>query len=180
MALITLAGRPRSEGQATGTGARAGNALQPDSPWESPFGAGDLNVYGMCAMRHMHEFGTTREQLAWVKVAASHHAQHNPNALLRDVVTVEEVVNSPMVSDPLHRLDCCVITDGGGALVLAREEIARNSRGRWSGRSAWARRSWARMGGNIDLTVLGRQPLGADRLRAGRRGAGRHQICLDL
>ena len=49
----------------------------------------------MCAMRHMHEFGTTSEQLAWIKVAASHHAQHNPHAMLRDVVTVEEVVNSP-------------------------------------------------------------------------------------
>ena len=69
-------------------------------------------------MRHMHEFGTTSEQLAWIKVAASHHAQHNPHALLRDVVTVEEVVNSPMIADPLHRLDCCVVTDGGGAIVV--------------------------------------------------------------
>jgi acetyl-CoA acetyltransferase len=74
-----------------------------------------------CArMRHMHEYGTTSEQLAWIKVAASHHAQHNPHALLRKVVTVEEVVNSPMISDPLHRLDCCVITDGGGALIVVR------------------------------------------------------------
>ena len=72
-------------------------------------------MYAMCAMRHMHEYGTTTEQLAWIKVAASHHAQYNEHALLRDVVTVEEVVNSPMISDPLHRLDCCVITDGGGA-----------------------------------------------------------------
>ena len=73
------------------------------------------NMYAMCAMRHMHEYGTTCEQLAWVKVAASHHAQYNPHAMLRDVVTVEEVVNSPMIADPLHRLDCCVISDGGGA-----------------------------------------------------------------
>ena len=65
----------------------------------------------------MYEYGTTSEQLAWIKVAASHHAQHNPNAMLRDVVTVEDVVNSPMVASPLHRLDCCVISDGGGALV---------------------------------------------------------------
>ena len=72
-------------------------------------------MYAMCAMRHMHEYGTTSEQLAWIKVAASHHAQHNPHAMLRDVVTVEEVVDSPMISDPLHRLDCCVISDGGGA-----------------------------------------------------------------
>ena len=74
----------------------------------------------------MHEFGTTSEQLAWIKVAASHHAQHNPHAMLRKVVTVEEVVNSPLVADPLHRLDCCVISDGGGALIVARPEISRD------------------------------------------------------
>jgi acetyl-CoA C-acetyltransferase len=79
----------------------------------------------MCAMRHMHEFGTTSEQLAWIKVAASQHAQHNPHAMLKDVVTVEDVVNSPMVADPLHRLDCCVVSDGGGALIVVRPEIAR-------------------------------------------------------
>ena len=76
-------------------------------------------------MRHMHEYGTTSEQLAWIKVAASHHAQHNPHAMLPDVVTVEDVLNSPMIADPLHRLDCCVISDGGGALVVVRPEIAR-------------------------------------------------------
>jgi len=73
----------------------------------------------------MHEYGTTSEQLAWVRVAASHHAQHNPHALMRKVVTVQEVLDSPMVADPLHRLDCCVMSDGGGAFVLVRPEIAR-------------------------------------------------------
>ena len=84
------------------------------------------NGYGMVAMRHMHEFGTTSEQLAWIKVAASRHAQHNPHAMLRDVVTVEDVLASPVVADPLHRLDCCVVSDGGGALIVARPEIARS------------------------------------------------------
>jgi acetyl-CoA C-acetyltransferase len=79
----------------------------------------------MAALRHMHQYGTTSQQLAWIKVAASHHAQHNPDALLREVVTVEEVVGSPMIADPLHRLDCCVITDGGGAIVVTRPEVAR-------------------------------------------------------
>ncbi len=153
VALVTLAGRPRSEGQATGTGARAGNALQPDSPWESSFGPVTSNVYGMCAMRHMHDYGTTSEQLAWVKVAASHHAQHNPAALLRDVVTVEEVVNSPIVSDPLHRLDCCVITDGGGALVLAREEIARKLSRPLVRPIGMGEAIMGQDGGRIDLTV---------------------------
>jgi acetyl-CoA C-acetyltransferase len=76
-------------------------------------------------MRHMHEFGTTSEQLAWVKVAASHHASHNPNAMLQKIVTVEDVLASPMISDPLHRLDCCVVSDGGGAVIVASPEIAK-------------------------------------------------------
>ena len=82
--------------------------------------------YALAAQRHMHEFGTTSEQLAAIKVAASSHAQHNPHAFLQDLVTVEEVLESPMISDPLHRLDCCVITDGGGAMVIVSEAVASN------------------------------------------------------
>src|SRR3546814_5695307 len=103
---------------ATGTAPRVWNAAAPDVPFELPYGPTVANMYAMCAMRHMHEYGTTSEQLAWIKVAASHHAQWNPHAMLRDVVTVEDVVNSPMIADPLHRLDCCVISDGGSALVV--------------------------------------------------------------
>ncbi len=125
VALITLAGRPRSEGMATGTTPRVRDPAQPDYAFEYAYGISTANGYALCAKRHMHEYGTTSEQLAWIKVAASHHAQHNPNAMLRQVVTVEDVVNSPMVSDPLHRLDCCVVSDGGGALIVARPEIAR-------------------------------------------------------
>jgi acetyl-CoA C-acetyltransferase len=124
VALITLAGRPRAEGLGSHLGRSFG--AMPDKPFEVPYGTAILNLYGMVAMRHMHEFGTTSEQLAWIKVAASHHAQHNPNAMLRDVVTVEDVVNSPVVADPLHRLDCCVISDGGGAVVMTRPEIAKS------------------------------------------------------
>jgi acetyl-CoA C-acetyltransferase len=123
--LITLAGRPRSEGQATGTAPRAGSPAQPEMQFEYPYGPATANMYAMCATRHMHEYGTTSEQLAWIKVAASHHAQHNPHAMLQDVVTVEDVVNSPMVASPLHRLDCCVISDGGGALIVTKPEIAK-------------------------------------------------------
>ncbi|MEX2482437.1 MAG: thiolase domain-containing protein [Gammaproteobacteria bacterium] len=122
VALITLAGKPRTGGAPPG---RPPMAVQPpDVPFEAPFKPTVLNVYAMCARRHMHEFGTTSEQLAWIKVAASQHAQHNPQAMLRDVVTVEDVVNSPIVADPLHRLDCCVVSDGGGALVVVAPEIA--------------------------------------------------------
>jgi acetyl-CoA C-acetyltransferase len=125
VALVTLAGRPRSEGS-SGTVPRNFGAASPDVPFELPYTGVTVNLYAMAAMRHMHEFGTTAEQLAWVKVAASHHAQHNPHAMLRDVVTVEDVLSSPMISDPLHRLDCCVVSDGGGAIVLTRPEIARS------------------------------------------------------
>jgi len=125
VALITLAGRPRSEGS-SGTTPRNYGASAPDAAFEHPYGPATVNMYGMCAMRHMHEFGTTSEQLAWIKVAASHHAQHNPNAMLRDVVSVKEVLDSPVIADPLHRLDCCVVSDGGGALVVTRPEIARD------------------------------------------------------
>src|SRR5580693_2645307 len=123
IALITLAGKPRSEGQATGTAARTVQNT-PDAPFENPYGPATANMYAMCAMRHMHQYGTTSEQLAWIKVAASHHAQHNPHAMLPDVITVEDVVNSPVIADPLHRLDCCVIS-GGGALIIVKPEIAK-------------------------------------------------------
>jgi acetyl-CoA C-acetyltransferase len=122
VALITLAGRPRA------AGLRADPAPDwslPELPFEFPYGSIVLNQYAMCAMRHMHDYGTTSEQLAWIKVAASHHAQHNPNAMLKDVVTVDDVLKSPMIADPLHRLDCCVVSDGGGALVVVSPEVAR-------------------------------------------------------
>ena len=120
VALITLAGRPRSEPF------RGFRMSSPETPFEGWVGASTHNSYGMCAARHMHEYGTTSEQLAWIKVAASHHAQHNEHAMLRDVVTVDDVLASPMISDPLHRLDCCVVSDGGGALLVVSPEIARS------------------------------------------------------
>jgi acetyl-CoA C-acetyltransferase len=161
VALITLAGRPRSEGMATGTAARAGNPAQPDMQWEYPYGPTVVNMYAMCAMRHMHEFGTTSEQLAWIKVAASHHAQHNPNAMLRDVVTVEDVVNSPIVSSPLHRLDCCVITDGGGALVVVKPEIAASLKRPKVKVIGCGEATKGQMGGHVDLTYTGARYSGA-------------------
>ena len=122
VALITLGGKPRTGGLAMG-GEDA--AFTPEHAFEAPFGPTFPALYALAASRHMHEYGTTSAQLAAVKVAASRHAQHNPNALLRTPVTVEEVLDSPLVADPLHRLDCCVITDGGGALVVVAPEVAR-------------------------------------------------------
>jgi acetyl-CoA C-acetyltransferase len=155
VALITLGGRPRSEGMATGTAPRVRNPNEPDVQWEFPFGLTVANAYAMAAMRHMYQFGTTSEQLAWIKVAASHHAQHNPHAMLRNVVTVEDVVNSPMVADPLHRLDCCVISDGGGALVVVRPEIARTLKRPLVKVVGAGEASKHQQGGEIDVTYSG-------------------------
>ncbi len=161
VALITLAGRPRSEGMATGTAPRQGNPAQPDLQWEYPYGPTVVNMYAMVAMRHMYEYGTTSEQLAWIKVAASHHAQYNPNAMLRDVVTVEEVVNSPMVADPLHRLDCCVISDGGGALIVTRPEIAKSLKRPLVKLIGAGEATKGQMGGAVDLTYSAARVSGA-------------------
>ena len=117
VALITLAGRPRS-------GDTIPVSESPEVAFESVFGPTIPGQYALAAQRHMYEFGTTSEQLAEVRVAASIHAQHNPHALYREPVTVEEVVSSPMISDPLHRMDCCAVTDGGGAVVVVAPEIA--------------------------------------------------------
>ncbi len=124
VALITLAGRPRAE--ATRPDAAHKNEMDTvEFSFESPFKPLVTNMYGMVAKRHMYEHGTTSEQLAWIKVAASHHAQHNPHAMLPNVVTVDDVVNSPLIVDPLHRLDCCVVSDGGGALIIAHPDVAK-------------------------------------------------------
>ncbi|HVZ08355.1 thiolase domain-containing protein [Rhodopila sp.] len=152
VALITLAGRPRSEGMATGTAPRAGSPVDPVNQFEYPYGPTVVNQYAMCAARHMHEYGTTSEQLAWIKVAASTHAQYNPNAMLRDVVTVQDVVSSPMVSTPLHRLDCCVISDGGGALIVTRPEIAKSLKRPLVKVIGVGESPKHQMGGQVDLT----------------------------
>jgi len=155
VALITLAGRPRAEGMATGTAPRNYGVTTPDVPFEMSYGPVVVNQYAMAAMRHMHQYGTTGAQLAWIKVAASHHAQHNPHAMLRDVVTVQDVLDSPMISDPLHRLDCCVISDGGGAIVVVKPEIAR-SLSRPKVRVLGAGEAPKhQMGGKVDITYTG-------------------------
>jgi acetyl-CoA C-acetyltransferase len=140
---------------ATGTRPRIYNAQAPDVAWEAPYGPTIVQQYAMVARRHMHEFGTTSEQLAWIKVAASHHAQHNERAMLRAVVSVEDVISSPMVSDPLHRLDCCVVSDGGGAVIVARPEIARSLGRPLVSVLGAGERPHGQMGDGIDLTVTG-------------------------
>ena len=119
IALVTQGARVR--------GIVRGPKLPSDTPeyaFEAPYGETNIGIYALAAQRHMHEYGTTARQLAEVKAAAAYHAQFNPNAFLREPVTVEEVLSSPLVADPLHRLDCCVITDGGGAVIVTSSEVA--------------------------------------------------------
>ncbi|MGY6273158.1 acetyl-CoA acetyltransferase [Achromobacter denitrificans] len=106
------------------------NTSRPEwNPYESPFKPFlPATAYAMAAARHMHEFGTTREQLAEVAVAARQWALLNPAAWERQPLTVEEVLSSRMVSHPLTIRDCCLVSDGGGAVVLTTPARARGLR----------------------------------------------------
>jgi acetyl-CoA acetyltransferase len=96
-------------------------------PYEQPYEPMlPPSAYALAASRHMHEFGTTREQLADVAVAARAWARLNPEAFMREPLTRQEVLGARMVSDPLTVRDCCLVTDGGGAYVLVGAERARD------------------------------------------------------
>ncbi len=95
-------------------------------PYEAPYQPlQPITSYALAASRHMHEYGTTREQLAGVAVAARRWAQLNPLAYSRDALTIEDVLQARMVSDPLSVRDCCLLTDGADAFVLTRADLAR-------------------------------------------------------
>lgn len=95
-------------------------------PYEHPYQPfNPVSSYALAAARHMHQYGTTRWQLAEVAVAARQWARLNPEAFLREPLTHEDVLNAKLVSDPLTVRDCCLVTDGAGALVLTSAERAR-------------------------------------------------------
>jgi acetyl-CoA C-acetyltransferase len=151
VALITLAGLPRSQPVPR----PSASALAPEAGFEQPFGPTTVSMYALAARRHMHEYGTTSAQLAAIKVAASLHAQHNPHAMLPKPVTVDEVLDSPVISDPLHRLDCCVISDGGGALVVVAPGVAADLARRTVKVLGHGESPKLTGGGRIDLTHTG-------------------------
>jgi acetyl-CoA acetyltransferase len=95
--------------------------------FESIYGtAGPTTLFGIGVLRYMKETGTTHEQLASVAVAQRKWAQQVPRAMMRDPITIEDVLNSRIVCYPFHLLECCLVTDGGGALILTRAERARD------------------------------------------------------
>ncbi len=124
VALITYGSTARSSGVAVGTRERlAGDYLD---QFEGIYGTSTVALYALVAQRHMHVYGTTSAQLAAIAVACRRHAGLNPHALYREPITVDDVLKSPMISSPLHLLDCCVITDGGGAVVVVHPDLARD------------------------------------------------------
>ncbi|WP_371598367.1 acetyl-CoA acetyltransferase [Streptomyces sp. NBC_00564] len=96
--------------------------------FEVPYGHTLIAKYAMAARRHMHEYGTTLEQLASVAVQARANAAANPEAMFRTPVTVDEVLSGPMIADPFTKLHCCIRSDGGAAVLLAAEEYVRDCR----------------------------------------------------
>lgn len=104
-----------------------GVGMTRQSPWEAPYKPlAPLSSYALAASRHMHLYGTTREQLAEVAVAARQWAQLNPDAAVRDPLSVEDVLKARMVSDPLTVRDCCLFNDGAAAVVMVRADRARD------------------------------------------------------
>ena len=102
-------------------------SMSEPQPHEAPYKPRNpITAYALAASRHMHQFGTTREQLAEVAVAARGWANLNPDAFARGPLTREDVLSSRMVSDPLTSRDCCLVTDGGGACVLVRADRAQD------------------------------------------------------
>lgn len=135
VALLTYGSTAHSNTSRIGVGGRGGLGVQPGDNMESFVGQTLVANYAMVARRHMHEYGTTSEQLAEISVATRAHAMRNPEAVqaMKDLefvgireTTIEDVVGSRMIADPLHLLECCMISDGGGAVVIAAPEVARD------------------------------------------------------
>lgn len=94
--------------------------------FEVPYGHSLIAKYAMAARRHMHEYGTTLDQLAQVAVQARANASRNPGAMFRDPITVDEVLDGPMIADPFTKLHCCIRSDGGAAVLLVAEDLVRD------------------------------------------------------
>ncbi|MGH2632929.1 MAG: thiolase C-terminal domain-containing protein [Tepidiformaceae bacterium] len=136
VALLTYGSTAHSDSRRIGTGGGMGGpaAAGPLSNMTDPWGMTLIANYAMVAQRHMYQYGTTSEQLARIAVATRAHAMRNPQAVqaMTDLefvgineITTGDVLNSRMIADPLHLLDCCMVSDGGGAVVIASADVAR-------------------------------------------------------
>ena len=129
VAVIVYAATPRSGKNPFGGGGPPMGGDLPFMEWDLPYGLGlPASSYSLAARRHMHEYGTTSEQLAAIAVSLREWAAKNPNAYYRTPITIDDVLESPWVAEPLHKLDCCLVTDGAGALVLTSAARARDLR----------------------------------------------------
>ncbi len=135
VALLTYGSTAHSNAMAIGVGGRGMSGLAPAENLETFVGQTLVSNYAMVAQRHMYEYGTTSEQLAEISTATRYHAMRNPDAVraMEDLefidireTTIDDVVNSRMIADPLHLLECCMISDGGGAVVIASADVARD------------------------------------------------------
>jgi acetyl-CoA C-acetyltransferase len=139
VALLTYGSTAHSDSRAIGTGARPGSEPQPAASMERPYGLTLIGNYAMVARRHMTQYGTTPEQLAEIAVTTRRHAMRNPEAVagLADIgissvreITVADVLGSRLIADPLHLLECCIVSDGGGAVVIVSRDVAAGVRTR--------------------------------------------------
>jgi acetyl-CoA acetyltransferase len=126
------AATPRSDRKRGGAGgpARSRQMMMGPNPmleWEMPYGLRmPMGPYALSATRHMHDFGTTSEQLAQIAVSTRQWATMNPKARFQTPMTIDDVLNSPMQTTPLHLFDCCLVTDGAGAFVMTSAERAKD------------------------------------------------------
>ena len=136
VALLTYGSTAHSDRRAIGTaGATGQGSPTPFNNMEDPWGMTLISGYGMVKARHMHQYGTTNEQFAEISVATRYHAMRNPEAVKAmtalefvgvNEITTQDVLDSRMIAWPLHLLECCMVSDGGGAVVIASKEVAKN------------------------------------------------------
>ena len=149
--------------------------------FDVPFGHTLIAKYAMATRRHMHEYGTTIEQLAEIAVSTRYNACLNPEAYYRDPITIDEVQSERMMADPLTKLHCCIRSDGGGAVVLTTEERARDC----AKKPVWVlgtgeATSHTTMSEWDDFTESPAARSGAARVRTRGRDARRHRQLPDL
>lgn len=126
VALIGYASRQRSRRNRKRSAAALDGSLS--AQFETPYGIHfPIGHYALSAARYMHQYGARLEHLAEIAVAARQWAMLNPKAWSRDPLTIDDVMASPMLSDPLRKLDCCLVTDGGGVVVVTGRDRARNA-----------------------------------------------------